>query len=160
MRKGVYIYTNSIHGIFLRISAKHRYSSFNDCFLKSKVFLPKCPYNPILMYWWFKLVLHKSWFITCNLFYLSELEAYSNFIPWFQASNVQNERCRLWGRSKSDTTKVMQQQRQVLFWRRQWHPTPVLLPGKSHGWRSLVSMGSLRVGHNSATSLSLFTFMH
>ena len=25
-----------------------------------------------------------------------------------------------------------------LMWRRQWHPTPVLLPGKSHGWRSLV----------------------
>ena len=23
--------------------------------------------------------------------------------------------------------------------RRQWHPTPVLLPGESHGWRSLVS---------------------
>ena len=23
-------------------------------------------------------------------------------------------------------------------WRRQWHPTPVLLPGKSHGRRSLV----------------------
>jgi len=22
--------------------------------------------------------------------------------------------------------------------RRQWHPTPVLLPGKSHGWMSLV----------------------
>ena len=22
--------------------------------------------------------------------------------------------------------------------RRQWHPTTVLLPGKSHGWRSLV----------------------
>ena len=22
--------------------------------------------------------------------------------------------------------------------RRQWHPNPVLLPGKSHGWRSLV----------------------
>ena len=22
--------------------------------------------------------------------------------------------------------------------RRQWHPTPVLLPGKSHGWRNLV----------------------
>ena len=26
----------------------------------------------------------------------------------------------------------------VLFWRRQWHPIPVLLPGKSHGWRSLI----------------------
>ena len=25
-----------------------------------------------------------------------------------------------------------------LFRRRQWHPTPVLLPGKSHGRRSLV----------------------
>ena len=26
----------------------------------------------------------------------------------------------------------------MLVRRRQWHPTPVLLPGKSHGWRSLV----------------------
>ena len=26
----------------------------------------------------------------------------------------------------------------VIFRRRWWHPTPVLLPGKSHGWRSLV----------------------
>ena len=25
-----------------------------------------------------------------------------------------------------------------IIWRRQWHPTPVLLPGKSHGRRSLV----------------------
>ena len=25
-----------------------------------------------------------------------------------------------------------------IHWRRQWHPTPVLLPGKSHGQRSLV----------------------
>ena len=24
------------------------------------------------------------------------------------------------------------------MWRRQWHPTPVLLPGKSHGQRSSV----------------------
>ena len=23
-------------------------------------------------------------------------------------------------------------------WKRQWHPTPIPLPGKSHGWRSLV----------------------
>ena len=28
--------------------------------------------------------------------------------------------------------------RNSYHWRRQWHPTPVLLPGKSHGQRSLV----------------------
>ena len=27
------------------------------------------------------------------------------------------------------------------MWRRLWHPTPVLLPGKSHGWRSLHPWG-------------------
>ena len=27
-------------------------------------------------------------------------------------------------------------------WRRQWHPTPVLLPGKSHGWRTLEGCSS------------------
>ena len=26
----------------------------------------------------------------------------------------------------------------MMLWRRQWHPTPILLPGKSHGRRSLV----------------------
>ena len=26
-------------------------------------------------------------------------------------------------------------------WRRQWQPTPVFLPGKFHGWRSLVGYG-------------------
>ena len=28
--------------------------------------------------------------------------------------------------------------RLALIWRRQWHPTPVFLPGSSHGQRSLV----------------------
>ena len=38
-----------------------------------------------------------------------------------------------------------------LLQRRQWHPTPVLLPGKSHGAEEpgrLQSMGLLRVGHD------------
>ena len=26
----------------------------------------------------------------------------------------------------------------ILLWRRKWQPTPALLPGKSHGWRSLI----------------------
>ena len=25
-----------------------------------------------------------------------------------------------------------------IHWRRKWQPTPVFLPGESHGWRSLV----------------------
>ena len=48
-------------------------------------------------------------------------------------------------------------------WRREWHPTPVFLPGESP-WAEepggLQSMGSLGVGHDWATSFSLFTFMH
>ena len=40
--------------------------------------------------------------------------------------------------------------------RRQWHPTPVLLPGKSHGWRSLV--GCSHGVAEGRTQLSDFTF--
>ena len=41
--------------------------------------------------------------------------------------------------------------------RRRWHPTPVLLPGKSHGLRSLV--GCSPWGRESWTRLSDFTFI-
>ena len=36
--------------------------------------------------------------------------------------------------------KVTQLLKTLSFYlrRRRWHPIPVLLPGKSHGWRSLV----------------------
>ena len=33
-------------------------------------------------------------------------------------------------------------------WSRKWQPTPVFLPGKIHGQKSLVSMESQRVGHH------------
>ena len=49
------------------------------------------------------------------------------------------------------------------MWRRQWQPTPVLLPGKSHGRRSLVGYspwGHEELDRTDPTSLSLFTFMH
>ena len=38
----------------------------------------------------------------------------------------------------------------LVIWRRQWQPTPVLLPGKSHGWKSLVgcSPWGCEVGHD------------
>ena len=49
----------------------------------------------------------------------------------------------------------------VLWRKRQWHPTPVLLPGKSHGWRSLVGFSSWGREESDTTErlLSLFTFM-
>ena len=61
-----------------------------------------------------------------------------------------------WGHTKSDTTVVTEHAHtlkdskltvpdhicfQIIccnHWRGQWHPTPVLLPGESHGRRSLV----------------------
>ena len=39
-------------------------------------------------------------------------------------------------------------------WRRKWHPTPVFLPGKSHGWRSRAGCspwGHKRAGHGWTT---------
>ena len=44
----------------------------------------------------------------------------------------------------------------VLERRRQWHPTPVLLPGKSHGWKSLVGCSPWVA--KSRARLSDFTF--
>ena len=41
--------------------------------------------------------------------------------------------------------------------RRQWHPTPVLLPGESHRWRSLVGYSPWGRKELDVTSLS-FTF--
>ena len=43
-----------------------------------------------------------------------------------------------------------------VVWRRQWHPTPVLLPRKSHGRRSLVGCSPWVA--TSRTRLSDFTF--
>ena len=43
-----------------------------------------------------------------------------------------------------------------MFWRRQWHPTPVLLPGKSHGWRSLV--GCSPQGHKESDTTERLHF--
>ena len=50
-------------------------------------------------------------------------------------------------------------------WKQQWHPTPVLLPGKSHGRRSLVSCSPWGRQESDTTErlqfhFSLFTFMH
>ena len=46
----------------------------------------------------------------------------------------------------------------LIPWRRKWHPTPVFLPGKSHGQRSLVAYipQGVRVRHDWETKQRVF----
>ena len=46
----------------------------------------------------------------------------------------------------------------IVCWRRQWHPTPVLLPGKSHGRRSLVGCSPWGQGGSDTTEGLHFHF--
>ena len=48
------------------------------------------------------------------------------------------------------------------LWRRQWHPTPVLLPGKPHGWRAWkAAVHGVAEGRTRLSDFTfLFTFMH
>ena len=61
-------------------------------------------------------------------------------------------RATLYGAAESGMTEQLCQLHpsKAVRGRRRWHPTPVLLPGKSHGQRSLVgcSPWGRRVGHD------------
>ena len=50
------------------------------------------------------------------------------------------------------------EQSRVRVWRRQWHPTPVLLPGKSHGRRSLVGCNPWALEESDMTEWLHFHF--
>ena len=54
---------------------------------------------------------------------------------WAAISGGAQSRTRLKRLRSSSSIYFIEAQRH--FQRRRWHPTPVLLPGKSHGWRSL-----------------------
>ena len=56
--------------------------------------------------------------------------------------------------------KILQVRLQQYVWRRQWHPTPVLLPGKSHGWRSLVGCSPWGHSESDTTERLHFHFSH
>ena len=45
------------------------------------------------------------------------------------------------------------------IWRRTWHPTPVLLPGKSHGWRGLVGYSPWGLEESDTTEQLHFHFL-
>ena len=44
------------------------------------------------------------------------------------------------------------------MWSRQWHPIPVLLPGKSHGWRSPVGCSPWGCEESNMTERLHFSF--
>ena len=80
-----------------------------------------------------------------------EKERYNNLNAEFQRIARRDKKAFL-----SDQCKEIEENNRMgrsrdLFRRRQWHLTPVLLPGKSHGQRSLVDYspwGCKRVRHN------------
>ena len=45
-------------------------------------------------------------------------------------------------------------------WRRQWQPTPVLLPGESHGWRNLVGYSPWGLKESDTTERPHFHFLY
>ena len=45
-----------------------------------------------------------------------------------------------------------------ISWRRTWQPTPVFLPGKSHGWRNLVDYGPWGAKESDTTERLHFYF--
>ena len=51
---------------------------------------------------------------------------------------------------------LRKEQKEFQYCRRQWQPTPALLPGKSHGWRGLV--GCSPSGHEESDTTEDFTF--
>ena len=66
---------------------------------------------------------------------------------WGVCSELHLLKC-LWYSIKNGKTQVKRYKR----WGRTWQPTPVFLPGKSHGWRRLegyTPWGCKRVGHDS-----------
>ena len=42
-------------------------------------------------------------------------------------------------------------------WKRKWQPTPVFLPGKSHGWRSLAGYSPWSYKESNTTNTFTFT---
>ena len=103
---------------------------------------------------------HTSYFrlflIKCYYTYISSL---LGKLTWYIFSTLY---CNL---SESSYLRYVSHQSQIwisvpllFIRRRQWHPTPVLLPGKSHGWRSLVGCSPWGCGESDTTEQIPFHF--
>ena len=72
---------------------------------------------------------HKEWVTELNW---TELKEYQG-LPVWHSSKESTCQCRRLRRHGFDSWVWK------IPWKRKWQPTPVFLPGKSHGWRSLVA---------------------
>ena len=87
-----------------------------------------------------ELALHirwpKYWSFSFSIGPSNEYSGLISFrIDWFDLLAVQGTLKSLFHHRNLKTSIL---QCSAFFQRRRWHPTPVHLPGKSHGWRSLV----------------------
>ena len=70
-----------------------------------------------------------SWVICLYILHINPLQSYHlQILPGSDGKSI----CLQWGRPRFDPWVGK------IPWRRKWQPTPVLLPGKSHGQRSMV----------------------
>ena len=76
--------------------------------------------------------------------------------PSLHASLVYHLPISSWKCCLQKSPSVLENLSNTMMWRRQWQPTPVLLPGKSHGRRSLV--GCTPWGHEESDTTERLHF--
>ena len=90
--------------------------------------------NVILVVFLVRMSLHC--FIQIRVPTLYRVLSSVSFVHLINVWELRFMRYLAWGKVEVCKYGIMQEY--VYVWRRQWHPTPVLLPGESHGRRSLV----------------------
>ena len=139
------------------------------CFLRSLYAVKKQQLEPDMEQWTgSKLGKEYVKAIYCHPAYLTSMQNARLDEP---ATNWKYQQPQIWASLVSQMVKNLPAMQETQFWsqcqvekipwRREWQPTPVVLPGEFHGQRSLAgysqSMGSQRVRHNWTTN-SFFHF--
>ena len=99
-----------------------------DITLPTKICLVKATTFPVIMYWCESWIIKKA---ECQRIYAFELWCWRRLlrVPWLARTSNQSILKEISPEYSLEG---------LMLQRRQRHPTPVLLPGKSHGRRSLV----------------------
>ena len=106
--------------------------------------------QPLPHPWKVFLQMSEVW-VSCRLFFSSSL-CWVEELPWWLSSKESTCQCRRHRRCRFNLWVGK------IPWRRKWQPTPVFLPGESHGQRSLADYSPQ--GCKSQTRLSAHTHTH